>query len=79
MELRGRVGGESRISMFGAGERPASAAAVVAVSTSLAVLEGGFSAGAYGLAGIADPLALLNTIAERGVRPLRFEGVSMYY
>ena len=79
VELRGRVGIESRVSVFGAVERPASAAAVVAVSASLRVLRGDFSAGAYGLAGIADPLALLNDIADRGVRPLRFEGVSMYY
>ncbi len=79
VELRGRVGIERRVSVFGAVERPASAAAVVAVSTSLAVLRGDFPAGAYGLAGSADPLPLLNDIADRGVRPLRFEGVSMYY
>lgn len=79
VEVRGRVGNESRVSVFGAVERPAAAAAVVAVSTSLAVLGGGFAAGAYGLAGVADPPALLNAIAARGVRPLRFEGVSMYY
>ena len=79
VELRGRVGIERRVSVFGAVERPASAAAVVAVSTSLAVLRGDFPAGAYGLARSADPLPLLNDIADRGVRPLRFEGVSMYY
>ena len=79
VELRGRVGIERRVSVFGAVERPASAAAVVAVSTSLAVLRGDFPTGAYGLAAAADPLPLLNDIADRGVRPLRFEGVSMYY
>lgn len=79
VELRGRVDGESRVSVFGAVARPAAAAAAVAVSTSLAVLDGKLSAGAYGLAGTADPPALLNEIAGRGVRPLRFEGVSMYY
>lgn len=79
VELRGRVGIERRVSVFGAVERPAAAAAAVAVSTSLAVLRGDFPAGAYGLAAAADPLPLLNDIADRGVRPLRFEGVSMYY
>lgn len=79
VELRGKVGIERRVIVFGAVERPASAAAVVAVSTSLAVLRGDCPAGAYGLAGVADPLPLLNDIADRGLRPLRFEGVSMYY
>ncbi|MCY4492502.1 MAG: hypothetical protein OXB92_01430 [Acidimicrobiaceae bacterium] len=78
VELRGRVDGESRIRVFGAVERPAPAAAAVAVSAGLAVLKGGFCAGAYGLAGGADPLALLNDIAARGIRPLCFEGASMY-
>ncbi len=78
VELRGRVGVERRVIVFGAVERPASAAAVVAVSTSLGVLKGGFLPGAHGLAGIAEPLELLNEIADRGVRPMRFEGVSMY-
>ena len=79
VELRGRVGIERRVSVFGAVERPAVAAAAVAVSTSLSVLKGEFPAGACGLAGLADPLPLLTDIADRGVRPLRFEGVSMYY
>ncbi len=79
VELRGNVGIERRVIVFGAVERPASAAATVAVTTSLAVLRGDFPAGAYGLAGIAEPLPLLNDIAGRGLRPLRFEGVSMYY
>ncbi|MCY3850857.1 MAG: hypothetical protein OXF75_08660 [Acidimicrobiaceae bacterium] len=78
VELRGKVGIERRVIVFGAVERPASAAAVVAVSTSLAVLRGDCPVGAYGLAGVADPLPLLNDIADRGLRPLRFEGVSMY-
>ena len=43
VELRGRVGIERRVSVFGAVERPAAAAAAVAVSTSLAVLRGDFS------------------------------------
>ena len=79
VEVRGRVGIERRVSVFGAVEHPAVAAAVVAVSTCLGVLKGGFPTGAYGLAGLADPLPLLRDIADRGVRPLRFEGVSMYY
>lgn len=79
VELRGRVGVEHQVHVFGAVERPAVAAAAVATSTSLAVLKGECPSGAYGLAHLADPLPLLQDVVERGVRAMRFEGVSMYY
>ena len=79
VELRGRVGSQSRVSVFGAVERPAVAAAMVAASASCAVLRGDFAPGASGLAGVAEPLRLLRAIADQGVRPMRFEGVSMFY
>lgn len=79
VELRGRVGVEHQVRVFGVVERPAVAAAAVATSTSLAVLKGKCPSGAYSLAHLADPLPLLRDIVERGVRGMRFEGVSMYY
>ncbi len=79
VELRGRVGRQSRVSVFGAVAQPAAAAAMVAASTSLAVLRGEFGSGACGLAAVADPLPLLNNIAGYGLRPQRFEGVSTFH
>lgn len=79
VELRGMKDGESRVLVFGAVGRPAVAAANVAASCGLAVLRGELSAGATGLAGLANPLLPLKDIANRGLRPMRFEGVSMFY
>lgn len=78
VELRGRVGIERRVLVLGGVERPAVAAGAVAASVTLFVLAGGTPPGAYGLAGIADPLPLLGDIATRGVRALRFEGVTTF-
>jgi Oxidoreductase family, NAD-binding Rossmann fold len=78
VELRGRVGIERRVSVFGAIERPAVAAGAIAASTTLFVLRGAAPPGAYGLAGLPDPLRLMADIASRGVRPMRFEGVSTF-
>lgn len=78
VELRGRVGIERRVIVMGAAERPAVAAGAVAASAVLHVVAGGARVGAYGLAGVADPLALLTDIAGRGLRAMRFEGVSTF-
>lgn len=78
VELRGRVGIERRVIVMGAIERPAVAAGAVAACTTLHVLAGHAEAGAYGLAGIADPLALLRAVGDCGVRPMRFEGVTTF-
>ncbi|MEM7139463.1 MAG: Gfo/Idh/MocA family oxidoreductase [Actinomycetota bacterium] len=78
VELRGRVGIERRVLVLGAIERPAVAAGAVAASTALHVLAGHADAGAYGLAGMAEHMSLLRSIGGRGVRPMRFEGVSTF-
>lgn len=78
VELRGRVGIERRVVVLGAVERPAVAAGAVAASTTLFVLHGRSPAGAYGLAGVPEPLGLLADIASRGVRGMRFEGVNTF-
>lgn len=78
VELRGRVGIERRVLVLGAIERPAVAAGAVAACTTLHVLAGHAEPGAYGLAGIEQPLPLLRSIGNCGVRPMRFEGVSTF-
>jgi hypothetical protein len=78
VELRGGVGIEQRVLVMGAVERPAVAAAAVAASATLHVLGGAERAGAYGLAGVADPLPLLADIASRGLRAMRFEGAATF-
>jgi hypothetical protein len=78
VELRGRVGIERRVLVMGAIERPAVAAGAVAACTTLHVLAGAAAPGAYGLAGMADPLMLLRAIGDCGVRPMRFEGVTTF-
>lgn len=78
VELRGRVGLERRVIVMGAIERPAVAAAAVAACTTLHVVGDRSPAGAYGLAGVAEPLPLLRSVGDCGVRPMRFEGVSTF-
>lgn len=78
VEVRGRVGRERRVIVMGAVERPAVAAGAVAACTTLHVLTGVAEPGAYGLAGMAEPLRLLSSIGDCGVRPMRFEGVTTF-
>ena len=78
VELRGRVGIERRVVVLGSVERPAVAAGAVAASATLHVVGGGTPPGAYGLAGLPDPLPLLADIAGRGVHGMRFEGVTTF-
>lgn len=78
VELRGTVGVERRVLVLGAIERPAVAAAAVAACTTLHLLSGHAPPGAYGCAGIEEPLTLLRSIGDCGVRGLRFEGVTEF-
>lgn len=78
VELRGRVGIERRVSVFGAIERPAVAAGAMAATATLHVLAGDLRPGADGLAGVRDTVSMLGTLAQRGVKPVRFEGVSTF-
>ena len=79
VELRGRVSRQSRVSVFGAVEQPAAAAAMVAASAVFAVLRGEFGPGACGLAAAAKPLPMLDNISSYGLRLQRFEGVSTFH
>lgn len=78
VELRGRVGVERRVSVFGAAERPAVAAGAMATVVTLEVLQGRFGSGAAGLAGVDDTVSILEALADRGVKPVRFEGMSTF-
>jgi len=78
VELRGRVGVERRVTVYGATERPAVAAGAMAAATAIEVMAGGFAPGASGLAGVSDTVAMLQTLAERGVKPVRFEGITTF-
>ena len=78
VELRGRVGVERRVTVYGAIERPAVAAGAVAAAATMHVLADDLVTGARGLAGHADTVGLLTTLADRGVKPVRFEGISTF-
>jgi hypothetical protein len=78
VEVRGRVGVERRVVVLGAIERPAVAAGAVAACVTLHVLAGHAVSGAYGLAGMNEPLQLLHSIGDCGVRGMRFEGVTTF-
>ncbi len=78
VELRGRVGVERRVSVYGAIERPAVGAGAMATAVALEYLQSRLSVGAYGLAGIEDTVSMLDTLADRGVKPVRFEGVATF-
>ena len=74
VEVRGWNGQERRVVVMGAQRRPAEAAAIVAASTALHILDRPVSPGARGLAGVDGHLELPRAIAGRGLRPERFEG-----
>ena len=78
VELRGRVGIERRVSVYGAIERPAVAAGAMAATATLHALAGDLGPGADGLAAVSDTVGVLRTLASRGVKPVRFEGVSTF-
>ncbi len=78
VELRGRVGSERRVVVFGAVGRPAVAAGAVAATALAHLLASEPAAGAYGLAGIGDTAGLLGALGERGLRPQRFEGMATF-
>ena len=50
----------------------------MAAAVTLHVLDGRMAPGAYGLAGVDDTAGLLRTLASRGVKPVRFEGMSTF-
>ncbi len=78
VEIRGLVGSERKVSVLGATERPAVAAGAVAAAATVHVLDGQCEPGAYGLAEIERPEVLLGDLRDRGVTPMKFEGLSIF-
>jgi len=78
VEIRGLVGRERKVSVMGAVERPAVAAGAVAAAAAIQAMGQRCSPGAYGLAELEDPKPLLTDLRSRGVRPMRFEGLSIF-
>jgi hypothetical protein len=74
VEVRGERGGARHVVVYGAMDVPAVAAGAVAAQAALAVAGGTVRAGAAGLAGIADPVPLLQDLARRGVKAAAFQG-----
>ena len=78
VELRGRRhDGQRHVVVLGSRARPSEGAAVVAAATALHLLANGSSPGAKGLALVAHPRALLQSVAAMGLRPSRFEGFAL--
>ncbi|RMH71681.1 MAG: hypothetical protein D6683_14355 [Actinomyces sp.] len=75
VELRGRIGGEEAVRIYGAVARPAVAAGAVAAAAAVAALAGELAEGAHGLAAAPEPGRLLRRLAARGLRPSRFVGI----
>ncbi len=74
VELRGACNGVRTTVVYGALDRPATAAGAVAAVAATEVLGGMFSAGATGLAATDRALPMLVELARRGVRAATFEG-----
>lgn len=75
VELRGERHGAGRVTVvYGAMDVPSVAAGAVAARAVAAVLAGSVPPGASGLGELADPLAMLQGLAERGVKAAAFTG-----
>ena len=78
VEVRGRVGVERRVVVFGAIDRPAVATGAVAATVALHVVTNGVEPGSRGLAAIDDSGDVLRDLARRGVNAARFEGFATF-
>jgi hypothetical protein len=77
VELRGRRGTATAVAVYGALERPASAAGAVAGLVAAQLHDGTIThAGAGGLAEMVETVPFLRTLADRGVRAAAFEGTA---
>lgn len=78
VEARGIRNGTREVVVYGAMDRPAVAAGAVAAVAARAVGDGSIArTGAFGLAAVEDPLALLTDLADRGIRAAAFEGATV--
>ena len=75
VEIRGRRGPASDVLVLGSMDRPGVAAGAVAAVAALRVANDPEQrVGAFGLAEVVDPLAVLSDLARRGVKAAVFEG-----
>ena len=75
VEVRGRVGGSSRVGIYGAIDRPGVAGGAVAALAAVEAARGNLARpGAGGLAGLVDSSGFLIELARRGVKVAMFEG-----
>lgn len=74
VEVRGRRGASTDVTVLGAIDRPAVAAGAVAALAAVAVGRGEVAAGARGLAGAVEPVPFLAELARRGVKAAAFVG-----
>lgn len=74
VELRGRRNNSVETVVYGVMDYPSVAAGAVAAVTALTLLEPGAPIGAFGLAEVDDPLRLLRSLHERGIRAATYEG-----
>ncbi len=78
VEIRGVMANERRVVVMGAVDRPAVATGAVAAAAAVHILGGRCAPGAYGLAEVDQPLAILRDLRARGLRAMRFEGLSIF-
>ena len=77
VELRGRRGTATAVAVYGALERPASAAGAVAGLVASQIHDGTIThSGAGGLAEMVETVPFLRALADRGVRAAAFEGTA---
>lgn len=76
VEVRGIVDGRFETVVYAVSARPSRAAGVVAAASGRLVLAAGAPRGAFGLAELPDPKALLRELALRGLGIVTFEGTS---
>lgn len=74
VELRGERDGERHCVVYGALDRPSTAASAVAAVAGLWLARGPDVVGAVGMAGVGGTLEILTELARRGIRAASFEG-----
>lgn len=75
VDVWGRRQGVAELLVYGAADHPAFVSGVVAASCTLGLQRGWFPEhGAFGLAEVADPIAVLNAVTTLGVQVATFDG-----
>lgn len=74
VEVRGHRSGSYETLVYAVMHHPSFAAGTVAATAALQLTASGVQAGSLGLAEIADPMTLLRSLHDRGIRPATFDG-----